>query len=91
VRVWLLPYPPRGAMTKAEHLQWARARAIEYLDKGDAHQAFSSFASDLQKHEETLTPQARELIARAQGLLILRAPEGVHAMRGAIDAIAKLL
>ncbi len=41
-----------GQMTRAEHLQWAKDRALEYLDLGDLQNAFSSFLSDMGKHDE---------------------------------------
>jgi hypothetical protein len=34
-------------------MNWAKARAIEYVNNGDISAAFSSIASDLQKHPET--------------------------------------
>jgi hypothetical protein len=40
-------------MTRAEHLDWAKRRALEYCDMGDVEQAYSSMASDLRKHPET--------------------------------------
>ena len=40
-------------MNRAEHLQWAKDRALEYVNTGDLQQAFTSMASDLGKHEET--------------------------------------
>ena len=40
-------------MTRAEHLQWAKDRALEYADKGDVANAVSSMTSDLRKHPET--------------------------------------
>ena len=39
--------------TRNEHLEWCKVRAREYLDAGDAPQAFASFASDMSKHPET--------------------------------------
>lgn len=39
-------------MTRAEHLQWCKDRALAYLP-GDPQQAFASMGSDLDKHEET--------------------------------------
>lgn len=38
-------------MDRAEHLQRAKQRALEYVDRGDLEQAVTSMASDLQKHE----------------------------------------
>lgn len=40
------------AMTRAEHLAWAKARALEYVDEGNLNEAFTSFASDLGKHPD---------------------------------------
>ena len=39
-------------MNREEHLEWAKSRAREYLDRGDAAQAVTSMLSDLSKHEE---------------------------------------
>lgn len=39
--------------TRAEHLQWCKDRAFEYIDAGDTRNAFASFVSDLGKHPET--------------------------------------
>jgi hypothetical protein len=39
-------------MTREEHLEWAKKRALEYLDVGDSRQAFTSMMSDLRKHPE---------------------------------------
>jgi len=49
-------------MTRAEHLQWSKDRAIEILDKeDDVAQAYASFASDMSKHEETQNHSALQL------------------------------
>jgi hypothetical protein len=37
-------------MTRAEHLQWAKDRALEYVDMNDLIGAFASIVSDLRKH-----------------------------------------
>lgn len=39
--------------TRAEHLEWCKRRALEYVDANDNTQAFTSMASDLRKHPET--------------------------------------
>lgn len=39
--------------TRAEHLAWCKARALEYVAAGDNEQAFASMASDLNKHPAT--------------------------------------
>lgn len=40
-------------MTRQEHLDWCKKRALEYVKTGDNNQAFTSMCSDLMKHEET--------------------------------------
>jgi hypothetical protein len=40
-------------MTRQEHLDWCKRRAIEYIDTGELENAWSSMCSDLQKHDET--------------------------------------
>lgn len=38
--------------SRDEHLEWAKTRALEYLDRGDTQQAYTSMASDLTKHPD---------------------------------------
>ena len=52
--------------TRAEHLAWCKARALEYCDAGDVSQALTSMTSDLGKHDET-----RGHIGCKMGLLLL--------------------
>jgi len=40
-------------MTREEHLQWCKDRALEYANSGDLQQAVASMISDLRKHEGT--------------------------------------
>jgi hypothetical protein len=40
-------------MTRSEHLDWCKARAIALVERGQLHEAFASMASDLGKHPET--------------------------------------
>ena len=40
-------------MSRAEHLAWAKQRALQYCDIGDTASAYASMASDLHKHSET--------------------------------------
>ena len=40
-------------MTRAEHLEWCKLRALEYCDVGEEMNAWASMASDLRKHPET--------------------------------------
>ena len=49
-------------MTRDEHLQWAKDRALEYADKGDVANALSSITSDLNKHPETKGHSGLELM-----------------------------
>ena len=40
-------------MNRAEHLQWCKDRALEYVNRGDGKNAVASMLSDLRKHPET--------------------------------------
>ena len=40
-------------MTREQHLQWCKDRAMEYVKTGDLVEAVISMMSDLNKHEET--------------------------------------
>lgn len=48
-------------MTRQEHLELAKKRALEYVDRGDLDQAWASIASDLQKHPDTQRHAGLEL------------------------------
>ena len=39
--------------TRAEHMAWCKARALEYVDEGHLAAAVSSMLSDLNKHPDT--------------------------------------
>lgn len=40
-------------MTRAEHLNWCKTRALEYADQGDLASAVGSMMSDMRKHKDT--------------------------------------
>jgi hypothetical protein len=45
--------------TRAEHLQWCKDRAIEILKEGGTPgDAYASFTSDMNKHEQTANHSA---------------------------------
>ena len=48
-------------MDRTEHVQWAKDRAMEYVDLDEPAQALSSLLSDLSKHPETADHSAIEL------------------------------
>ncbi len=39
-------------MTRAEHLEWAKERALEYWSVGDLANAVTSMISDMGKHDD---------------------------------------
>lgn len=53
-------------LTRAEHLQWCKDRALAYVEQGQLQDAFASMASDLRQHPETETHKAIEI-----GMLLL--------------------
>lgn len=70
-------------MTRAEHLAWAKRRAIEYIDAGDLKSAVTSFASDLGKHPGTasegraLAKPAIDALLSDNPIVVRRFIEGV--------------
>jgi hypothetical protein len=53
--------------TRAEHLQWCKDRALQYLEPGEVfsiEEAFASFQSDMTKHPETKDHAALLLFAQ---------------------------
>lgn len=71
--------------TAREHFEWAKARAIEYVDMGDAAAAMSSFVSDLGKHEGTAHILNGGLQTLFMGEVIL---DGARGARRFIDGLA---
>jgi hypothetical protein len=48
-------------MNRQEHLDWCKQRALEYVTLGNLPAAWTSFTSDMGKHEETRNHSALEL------------------------------
>lgn len=48
--------------TRAEHLEFAKKRALEYVDRGDYDGAMTSFISDLGNHPELAGHPVGELM-----------------------------
>jgi hypothetical protein len=62
-------------MTRSEHLEWAKKRAVEYLANGDLLSAFLSMVSDLGKHDELCNHPAITLGTQMQIGGHLKTPE----------------
>ena len=69
-------------MTRSEHLQWCKDRAMEYVDRGDVTNAYSSMCSDLDKHVETKNHPA---ISLGMGLMVGGMLSTVEEMRKFIE------
>ncbi len=69
-------------MTRAEHLAWAKERALKYVELGDLQGAFLSMSSDLGKHPET---QNHPGSALGTGLLMLGKLDTQEEMRKFIE------
>lgn len=48
-------------VSRQEHLEWCKRRALELVDHGDLEQAYASMASDLGKHPDTAGHAAIQL------------------------------
>lgn len=53
-------------MNRQEHLEWAKQRAIEYIDRDDIPGSYASFVSDMNKHGEL-----KDHLALAIGTMLL--------------------
>jgi hypothetical protein len=62
-------------MTRDEHLQWCKDRALEYADQGDMVNAVSSMVSDLRKHPETENHVGAQLLVMQAAAGLLDRPE----------------
>ena len=65
-------------MTRAEHLDWCKRRALQYLDAGDPRNAITSMLSDLGKHPET---EAEGKAMSGLGMLYAVKPDDAAARR----------
>lgn len=69
-------------MTRQEHLEWCKQRALEYVDMNDLQQALASMISDLGKHQETANHTGIELM---MGLVISGKLNTAHEVRKFIN------
>ncbi len=58
-------------MTREQHLHWAMNRALEYVERGDLPQAFTSLASDLGKHPDTARDESLAQRVRSGMMLLI--------------------
>lgn len=68
--------------TREEHLEWAKARALEYVETGDLLQALTSIGSDLTKHPETLNHPGYDI---GMDLYMIGSLHTAHEMRHFIE------
>ena len=72
-------------MTRAEHLQWCKERANEYVNRGELVEGITSMMSDLSKHDETKS-SAGGAMAMLAMLALQQAQSGdVGAVRRFVD------
>jgi hypothetical protein len=72
-------------MTRQEHLDWCKQRAIEFVDIGDINQAWSSMKSDIGKHEKTCNHPA---IALGEMIMMIVGLKTQQDMRRFIDGFS---
>jgi len=63
--------------SRADHLHWAKTRALEYVEAGDLAGACASFLSDLGKHPQ-IDPSAARTVY------------GIEALTGGLNTAAKV-
>jgi hypothetical protein len=64
-------------MPRAEHLAWAKQRALAYVERGELVNAVASMISDLEKHKAFATPSL-SFLALVGMREIHRGPEAVR-------------
>ena len=69
-------------MTRQEHLDWCKKRALEYVERGDVINGITSMASDLGKHDETRNHKGIEI-----GIMMLMLPGKAQDVRWAKEFI----
>ena len=62
-------------MTRQEHLEWCKGRALEYVYDGNTTKALTSMFSDLSEHEDTADHPAIQLGLRLLLMGELSTPE----------------
>ena len=65
-------------MTRQEHLDWCKQRALKYLDAGDLNNAFASMISDIRKHPETAVHGGIELGVMLKISGLMSSPEEIR-------------
>lgn len=70
-------------MNRKDHLEWAKKRALQEVDRGNLTEAFASMSADLLKHEETA-----KLLSEGLGMKILSVGQHI-AMLGTADDMRK--
>lgn len=63
-------------MTRDEHLQWCKDRAMEYVRQGQLLDGVTSMMSDLDKHPETAGVAANSALAPLGLLAAMQAQKG---------------
>lgn len=69
-------------MTRDEHLQWCKDRALQYVERGDLINAVASMLSDLRKHDELKDHIGIQL---GLGLMMTEALRNVHEVKRFIE------
>jgi hypothetical protein len=62
-------------ITRAEHLEWCKKRALEYVEAGEMINALASMGSDLNAHQETKDHPAMKLGLQMMMVGLLSRPE----------------
>ncbi len=52
-------------MNRAEHMTWCKARANEYVNRGELVEGVTSMMSDLSKHDETKSSSGGAMVILA--------------------------
>lgn len=51
-------------MNRSEHIKWAKERALEFCNRNELNEAFTSLANDLSRHPETANHQGLQVMTQ---------------------------
>lgn len=71
-------------VTRSEHIEWCKQRALQFLDTGDWFQALASLQSDLTKNPKTVNHGAIQL---ASSLALNRYLNSCDSVRNFIEGV----
>jgi hypothetical protein len=75
-------------LSRAEYIEWAKGRALEYVDSGDSVLDIASLVSDLNKREDTKKAAGLAMIHGMIEVSLAKKRSGAGAVRKFIEGFS---